>query len=158
MHLREISISNDSVRKVVTYEEMRKNPSSQHEHSWELGNVLLTSTTDLPYYSALYFNMVLNWYEDTSAMALALFLFFIILDTYKLSIPITSWFLMMSLEVLCKKFVRLFWIFSWIRATFFYCLRQLLEPMICLDNTCWAFANFSSRLLHMFLFILIACK
>jgi hypothetical protein len=37
----------------------------------------------------------------------------------------------------------LFWIFSWIRATFFCCLRQLLEPMICLDKTCWAFAYVS---------------
>lgn len=74
----------------------------QQEHNWLEANVFDTTMTCLPYHFALYSNMDRNCNQDTSLIAFANLWFFNIFDTCKSSIPITSWFLMISVEILSK--------------------------------------------------------
>src|ERR1035437_4276872 len=80
----------------------------QQEHILLLGSKRPIRKIFLPYHSALYSSMVTNVPQPASLIAPASLWFFTMPLIFKSSIAILSWFLIRSLEVLCKKSIRLF--------------------------------------------------
>ena len=116
-HLEQVHSLSDRVSSLFIY--------PQFACSFDDGSNLPIFIMFLPYHSALYSSIVTKVAHPASEIDCARLWFFTILETAKSSMAKLSWFLISSLDVLCKKSLRWFATFSCSNANFCFVLFPL---------------------------------
>ena len=116
----------------------------QQLHSWLLGKNLSILMSWRLYHCALYDKYATNFDQLTSLIALANLWFLTMLLTCRFSMQIVSWFLIISVDSLCKKSFRWLDTFSCCLANSILAFSLFLDPGSVLEYCLCNFINFRS--------------